>query len=117
MRMLLIAVAVVGLALAAGCRQSEPAHHPAEAKPAAKAPAAAGQPEIAQKICPVMGEAIDPDVHVDYQGRRIYFCCQMCKGTFEKDPAKYVAKVDKELKAAGETPPMEMPAEMPHEHQ
>ena len=108
MRTLLIAVAVVGLALAAGCRQSEPT------QPAAEGPA--GQ-AIAQKICPVMGEPIDPAVYTDYEGRRIYFCCQVCKAAFEKDPAKYVAKVDEELKAAGETPPMEMPADMPHEHQ
>jgi len=105
MRMLLIAVAVVGLALAAGCR-SEPTQ-PAE-----------GQAEqgIAQKTCPVMGEPIDPRVYVDHEGRRIYFCCEMCKATFAKDPAKYVAKVDEELKAAGEAPPTETPAEMPHEH-
>ena len=108
MRVLLIAVTVAGLALASGCRK-EPS------KPAAEGPAQAGQ-AIAQKICPVMGEAIDPDVYTDYQGRRIYFCCQVCKAAFEKDPAKYVAKVDEELKAAGEAPPAAMPAEMSHEH-
>jgi len=93
MRTLLIAVVVAGLALASGCRQSEPA------KPAAEGPA--GQ-AIVQKICPVMGEPIDPNVYTEYEGRRIYFCCQSCKATFEKNPEKYVAKVDEELKAAGE---------------
>ena len=110
MRMLLIAVAVVGLALAAGCRK-ESAQHPAEAGASAEGSA---EEAIAQKICPVMAEPIDPAVYTDYQGRRIYFCCQSCKATFEKDPAKYVAKVDEELKAAGKTPPMEI--DMPHEH-
>ena len=101
MRMLLIAVAVVGLALAAGCRKES-------ASSSTEGPA--GQ-TIAQKICPVMGEPIDPNVYTDYEGRRIYFCCEICKATFEKDPAKYVAKVDEELKAAGA-----MPTDMPHEH-
>jgi len=110
MRKLMMAVGMAGLALVAGCRESAP---PA---PTEEGAAAVEEP-IAQKICPVMGEAIDPDVYVDYQGRHIYFCCQMCKATFEKDPEKYVAKVDEELKAAGKTPPVEMPAEMPHEHQ
>jgi YHS domain-containing protein len=102
----LIAVAVAGLALAVGCRK-EPASSSAEGS---------AEQAIAQKICPVMGEPIDPNVYTDYEGRRIYFCCQSCKATFEKDPEKYVAKVDEQLKAAGETPPPEMPAEMPHEH-
>ena len=110
MRKLMMAVAMAGLALVAGCRESAP---PA---PAEEGAAAVEEP-IAQKICPVMGVEIDPVVYTDYEGRRIYFCCQVCKAAFEKDPAKYVAKVDEELKAAGETPPMEMPADMPHEHQ
>jgi len=104
----LIVVTVAGLALPAGCRK-EPA------KPTPEGPAQAGQ-AITQTTCPVMGNPIDPDVYADHQGRRIYFCCQVCKATFEKDPEKYVAKVDEELKAAGEATPMEMPAEMSHEH-
>ena len=55
--------------------------------------------EIAQKTCPVMGGAIDKSVYVDYEGRRIYFCCTDCLAAFKKEPAKYVAKVDEELKA------------------
>jgi YHS domain-containing protein len=104
MRTLLIAVAVMGLA-AAGCR-SEPAQ-PGEGT---------AEQTIAQKTCPVMGEPIDPSVYTDYEGRRIYFCCQSCKATFEQDPEKYVAKVDEELEAGGGMPPAEAPAEMPHEH-
>ena len=60
----------------------------AKATPAATAPAGT---QIAQTQCPVLGEPIDPNVYLDYQGRRVYFCCPMCKDTFLKDPAKYLA--------------------------
>ncbi len=53
---------------------------------------------IAQKTCPVMGGAINKDVFVDYNGRRIYFCCNGCPDTFKKDPEKYLKIVDKQLK-------------------
>jgi YHS domain-containing protein len=94
----LYAVAVLAVVLgaaglfAAGCKKAEPQ---------APAPSAAGQPEIAQKICPVMGNPINPNVYTEYQGRRIYFCCQSCKATFEKDPEKYIAKVDEQLQGTG----------------
>lgn len=52
-----------------------------------------GQP---QTICPVMGGKIDKNVYVDYQGKRIYFCCASCKKQFEKDPEKYMKKLQDE---------------------
>ena len=85
---------VIGL-VAAGCGKKE------ETK---KSPAAAVQAMVEQQTCPVMGGAVDKQYYADYNGRRIYFCCPMCKGEFEKDPAKYVAKVDEELKKLKGTP-------------
>jgi len=100
-RMLLVAVVAVAVAwgiLAAGCKpESQPV-------PTGKAPAAAvAKAEIAQKLCPVMGNPIDPNIHADYKSRRIYFCCTSCLKAFEKDPEKYIAKVDEQLQGAGET--------------
>ena len=46
-----------------------------------------------QTQCPVMGGSIDKDVYLDYQGQRIYFCCESCKGEFRKDPEKYMKKI------------------------
>ncbi len=44
-----------------------------------------------QTECPVMdGMKIDKDVYVDYEGKRVYFCCKGCPGMFMKDPAKYM---------------------------
>lgn len=49
---------------------------------------------ILQKTCPVMvGNAIDPNLHVDYQGKRVYFCCNMCVGEFQKNPEKYLDRL------------------------
>jgi YHS domain-containing protein len=44
----------------------------------------------AQKTCPVLGNPIDTAIHVDYQGKRIYFCCNACPAEFSKDPQKYL---------------------------
>ena len=46
-----------------------------------------------QTVCPVMGGKIDKNVHVDYQGQRIYFCCPSCKETFLKEPEQYMKKI------------------------
>ena len=54
--------------------------------------------ENIQTTCPVSGESLEggdmgPPVAVSYQGRTIRFCCSMCPPKFEKDPAKYLAKL------------------------
>ncbi|GEM_PF-454534 len=59
-----------------------------------------GKP-IAQKICPVMGDPINPKIYVDYNGRRVYFCCNACPSLFKKDPEKYLKIVDEQLQKAG----------------
>lgn len=55
------------------------------------APAAKGGP---QTKCPVMGGAVDKSVYLDYEGKRIYFCCAQCRQDFQKDPAKYLKKLE-----------------------
>jgi YHS domain-containing protein len=50
----------------------------------------------AQTTCPVLGGNIDKNVFVDYQGKRIYFCCQGCDAEFNKDPGKYLKKLEGE---------------------
>lgn len=76
------------------------AGHPAAPGPAAAVDPAAGRPPE-NRICPVMGNAVDPKVFVDFEGRRIGFCCPGCDEEFLKDPAKYLKKVDAELAARG----------------
>jgi len=44
------------------------------------------------KLCPVSGKAGDPAVIVKYS-KKIGFCCEKCKGKFEKDPASFAEKI------------------------
>ena len=83
---------LAALMLPAGCKKAEPED--------AVAPGPTGAPEIAQKFCPVMGQPIDPDIYVERDGRKVYFCCQMCVDTFKKDPETYMKKLDDQLKGA-----------------
>ena len=53
-----------------------------------------------QTTCPVMGGTINKNLHADYKGQRVYFCCQACPPVFAKDPEKYINK----LKAMGQEP-------------
>ncbi len=46
--------------------------------------------------CPVMGGAIDTAEFVDYQGRRIFFCCQGCDVDFLTNPTRYLTKLEQE---------------------
>jgi len=50
-----------------------------------------------QTTCPVMGGKINKDLYVDHDGKRIYVCCKGCIGAVQKDPKKYIEK----LEAAG----------------
>lgn len=49
--------------------------------------------QIKQEKCPVMGHKINPKLYVDYNGKRIYFCCASCPEKFKKDPDKYFKKL------------------------
>ena len=72
--------------------------------------ALAGEAVKHQTLCPVMGGAISKTVYADADGKRVYFCCSGCIATFKKDPAKYIAKLEKDGvtldKATGEGSPM-----------
>lgn len=61
-------------------------------KPAATQ--AAGKP--VNKFCAVEGKEheIDPKVTVVYKGKTIGFCCKDCVEEFEKDPEKYVKRME-----------------------
>jgi YHS domain-containing protein len=59
---------------------------------------AAATPPKPDKLatCPVSGEKLDsmgnPYVFV-YQGQEVKLCCSGCKKDFDKDPAKYIKKI------------------------
>lgn len=46
--------------------------------------------------CPVSGEKLGEmgaPVSIDYQGKKVSFCCDSCIAKFQKEPAKYLAKL------------------------
>ncbi|WP_193212627.1 hypothetical protein [Luteolibacter marinus] len=65
----------------------------------APAPEPAAATAGSAALCPVSGEELgsmgDPYVYV-YEGREIKMCCEHCVPKFEKDPQKYLSKLDAE---------------------
>jgi YHS domain-containing protein len=86
-----VLLAFLGATAFAGCMSccgsKAPGGPPAPAAPTA---AAAMKP---QTMCPVMGAKINKAIFVDYQGQRVYFCCNDCPAQFKADPEKYFAKI------------------------
>jgi YHS domain-containing protein len=71
--------------------------------PAKEAPSKAKPYTLA--TCPVsdekLGEMGDPVVF-EYKGREIKLCCKGCRKDFDKEPAKYIKKIDAAEKKAAE---------------
>jgi YHS domain-containing protein len=53
--------------------------------------------ENIQKVCPMSGQPIDKSAWIDYNGRRIYFCCDDCNclEDFKKSPEAALSNMDK----------------------
>jgi len=49
-----------------------------------------------QELCPVMGFAVNKEVFVDYEGKRVYFCCPSCIEKFNADPASHLKKMEEQ---------------------
>jgi len=98
--LLIISVVLISITLflSNGCKKSEPAanNSPSDTSHNMKGmenmPTEAVTAENGQTTCPVMkGNPIDTDIFVEYQGKKVYFCCDDCKAAFLKNPEKYVA--------------------------
>jgi YHS domain-containing protein len=94
-----------------------PASQPAPAAPAvaaATAPTTAAAAVAAatpiNTVCPVSGKPIDPTKLVEFEGKRVAFCCDNCPKAFKADPAKFK---DKLLAAAVAAPAPAAPASAP----
>lgn len=66
----------------------------------------------AQTTCPVMGGAINKNLFVDAEGKRIYLCCKGCIAPVKKDPKKFIAKLEAEGVTLEKTP-VEKPEDKP----
>src|SRR4030042_3401508 len=106
---LLSIVTIIGLLIFAsvlltGCEKSKPEttepatmemdHNMAEPEAVVAKTAAGGASVTEQTLCPVMdGNKIDKNIFVEYQGKKVYFCCSGCKAKFLAEPEKYLAKL------------------------
>lgn len=75
--------------------------------------------KVSNEMCPVLTDQhIDPAIFTDYEGQRVYFCCQRCKKKFTENPAAYIANLPQF--AANKTPSPNGAAaqlsEQTHEH-
>ncbi len=55
--------------------------------------------------CPVSGESVDSmggKVAVDFEGGKVFFCCNNCPAPFKKDTAKYIAKAHLQMVQTGQ---------------
>jgi hypothetical protein len=87
---LLSALAIIAVFFTVGCKkQASPPPSPAASVSQTSPAAAAAE----QTTCPVLDGPINKDVFVEYQGKKVYFCCDSCKAVFEKSPEKYLAKL------------------------
>jgi YHS domain-containing protein len=51
--------------------------------------------ENIQTSCPVSGKELKTkEAYLDFEGRRVYFCCEGCFDEFNKDPQKYLTRLD-----------------------
>src|SRR5688500_169749 len=60
--------------------------------------------EPINKVCPVENGEVDKAVKTEHKGKTIGFCCEGCIDSFNKDPAKHMAIVDKELEKSKKEP-------------
>ena len=49
-----------------------------------------------QTECPVLNRPVKKNVYADYKGKRVYFCCPPCIPKFNKDPEKYMKKMEEQ---------------------
>ncbi len=45
-------------------------------------------------ICPVTDEEVDGDITVVYEGKTVALCCKSCLKKFNKNPEKYMKKLN-----------------------
>jgi YHS domain-containing protein len=52
--------------------------------------------------CPVSGEAASKEHARDFDGGKVYFCCEKCPVAFEKDSKKFAAKAHLQMDVTGQ---------------
>jgi YHS domain-containing protein len=92
--MLLVSMLLVGILFFAGCSQkSEPTSEEEIGDAIGSVVSEVEKVVAEQTMCPIMDKPINKDIFVEYEGKKVYFCCNGCDGKFKADPAAYMAKL------------------------
>ena len=67
---------------------------PANAEQGGMGTASADVVDAGNTVCPVGGRAVNPKLTSVYQGKSYSFCCKGCIEKFNKDPEKYLGKIN-----------------------
>lgn len=89
--MIVILIVITLVTMSVSCRKDNTSQAPAT--PNEPVPANVTNSNV-QTTCPIAGGNINKSVYIDYQGKRIYFCCADCIATFNADPARYVKQME-----------------------
>ena len=84
MTVIFIGVFCLGAIFLTGCKKKSEPVEPVETTVA---------DTTEQKMCPIMDAPINKELHTEYKGKKVYFCCPGCKEKFEADPEKYLGKL------------------------
>ncbi|MFO1021188.1 MAG: hypothetical protein U0903_10890 [Planctomycetales bacterium] len=63
----------------------------------------AADDKLAGLKCPVSGGKINAEKFVMHNGGKVYFCCENCPKSFEKDVAKFAPKANLQLAQSGQS--------------
>lgn len=92
---IVVGVLLISLLAVQGCKKQEPtAQQPPKPASMDRAAATEAPAAVEQTTCPVMdGNPINKALFVEYEGKKVYFCCKGCEEKFLADPAQYIAKL------------------------
>jgi YHS domain-containing protein len=99
---LVTGIFLVGLIMLNGCKKDEPAAKTSTEQTGHEGHGHASMTDepievvaaaLEQTTCPVMGSPINKAIFVEYEGKKVYFCCPPCKDKFTEEPEKYLAKL------------------------
>lgn len=86
-----------GMALAVACVAGLAVNAADEAKKFSAKCLVAGKPDAKE------------DKFSEYKGGKVYFCCDNCKGKFDKDPAAFATKANAQLVSTGQAKQVKCP--------
>ena len=97
----LVSLIIIGLVMLNGCEKSEPTTSSKTtemtthemALPDTTTDVTLHAAANGQTLCPIMDAPINTDIFVEYQGKKVYFCCSGCETKFLENPEEYVTKL------------------------